>query len=220
MEFEERHSKALEPDLISDPDEIARLEAKNGIRQFDAAINHIESALQQGRPIKLRSSLIMTMNRLALEGLTSYAGLYRPGPIRIGGSKHEPPPAHLVPERVEELCDYVNGNWTRSPIHLAAYVLWRLNWIHPFVDGNGRTTRVISFIVLCIRVGYRLPGSNTIPAQIAQHKKPYYEALEKADIAHDQGGKVDVSAMEGLVSSLLAKQLAGIIRDASADHLT
>jgi Fic family protein len=215
---EDRHSKALQPLSTSDPDEVARLEAKNGIRQFDAAINHIESVLQSERPRALRPSLISTMNRFALEGITEFAGLYRPADIEIGGSKHKPPGAHRVSELVEELCDYVNESWNRvSPIHLAAYVLWRLNWIHPFVDGNGRTTRIISFIVLCVRVGYRLPGSNTIPDQIARHKKPYYEALEKADKAFSATGQVDVSAMEALVSDLLAKQLASILKEAGSD---
>jgi Fic family protein len=215
---EDRHSKALQPPSTSDPEEVARLEAKNGIRQFDAAINYIESVLQSARPRVLRPSLISSMNRFALEGITEFAGIYRPGDIEIGKSNHKPPGAHLVSELVEELCDYVNENWTRySPIHLAAYILWRLNWIHPFVDGNGRTTRIVSFIVLCIRVGYRLPGSNTIPDQIARHKKPYYEALERADAAYEENQRIDVSAMEGLVSTLLANQLANILKDAGSD---
>jgi len=213
----DRHSKALQPPSTSDPEEIARLEAKNGIRQFDAAVNHIESVLQSDRPRVLRPSLISTMNRFALEGITEFAGLYRPADIKIEGSTHKPPGAHLVSELVEGLCDYVNENWNRSsPIHLAAYVLWRLNWIHPFVDGNGRTTRIISFIVLCIRVGYRLPGSNTIPDQIARHKKPYYQALERADAVFEKDRRIDVSVMEALVSTLLANQLATILKDAGS----
>jgi Fic family protein len=217
-ESAERHSEAIEPTLVSDPDEIARLEAKNGIRQFDAAINHIESVLQQeDRPRNLRPSLITTMNRFAIEGLSAYAGTYRPSDIGIKGSEHKPPGAHLVQGLVEELCDYVNENWKLSPIHLAAYVMWRLNWIHPFSDGNGRTTRVVSYIVLCIRVGYRLPGSFTIPDQIARNKDPYYAALEKADSAYELTKKVDVSAMEDLISSLLAKQLAKVLEEAGFD---
>jgi hypothetical protein len=40
----ERHSRALEPSLVSDPDEIARIEARNGVRQFDAVTEMIEGA--------------------------------------------------------------------------------------------------------------------------------------------------------------------------------
>ncbi|MFY9733010.1 MAG: Fic family protein [Candidatus Acidiferrales bacterium] len=163
MPLDDRHSKALEPELISDPDQKAHQEAKNGLRQFDKAIEIIESSLDPERPFKLRPSAIMGLNRIALDGLSSFAGNYRPADIEIGASKHIPPKAYLVPELVEEMCDHVNNNWDRSPIYLAAYVLWRLNWIHAFVDGNGRTARITSFVVLCARLGYRVPGSTTIP---------------------------------------------------------
>src|SRR6185437_15958536 len=218
MSSEDRHSRALEPDLISDPDQKARQEAKNGLRQFDSAIEQIEHWLQSGRMFKLRPSAILGLNRLALDSLSDYAGIYRPAGIEIQGSKHTPPPAYLVPELVEDMCDYVNTNWSRSALHLASYVLWRLNWIHAFVDGNGRTTRTVSFIVLCIRLGYRIPGTNTIPEQISRDKKPYYSALELADAAYERDKKLDVSAMEDLVGSLLATQLAGVIHDARADQ--
>jgi Fic family protein len=159
----------------------------------------------------------MKLNRLALDGLSSLAGSYRPAGIEIQGSKHTPPGAHLVPELIEELCEYVTANWDRSPIHLASYILWRLNWIHAFVDGNGRTTRVTSFLVLCVRLGYRVPGSLTIPELISRDKKPYYSALEAADAAYESAKKIDVSAMEDLVKNLLAEQLASVIHDARRD---
>jgi len=73
MEQEERHSKAVEAELVTDPEERARLEAKNGVRQFDYAIEQIEYSLHPERPFKLRPSTIMSLNRVALEGLTGYA---------------------------------------------------------------------------------------------------------------------------------------------------
>lgn len=218
MDADERHSKALEAELISDPDERARLEAKNGVRQFDLAIEQIEYWLHPERPFRLRPSAIMALNRAALDGLNAYPGTYRPTAIAIGGSRHTPPAAYLVPELVEELCDYVNANWERSAIHLASYVMWRLNWIHPFVDGNGRTTRTTSFVVLCVRLGYRVPGSDTIPDQISRNKKPYYEALEAADAQFEKHKKPDVSAMETLLGSLLANQLASLLREARKER--
>jgi Fic family protein len=160
----------------------------------------------------------MLLNRVALEAIHAYAGVYRPAGVKIGGSKHTPPPAHLVPELVEELCEYVNTNWDRSPIHLASYVMWRLNWIHPFCDGNGRTTRATSFLVLCVKLGYRVPGSDTVPEQISQNKDPYYDALELADAKYDKEAKIDVSAMEALLGQLLAKQLATVLRDARTER--
>ncbi len=218
MDSEDRHSEAREVELVTDPDLKAQREAENGIRQFNAAIEQIEYWLHPERPFKLRPSAILELNRIALEGLSRDAGRYRPSDVEIKGSKHKPVPAFRVPGLVEELCDYVNENRDRSPIHLSAYVMWRLNWIHPFVDGNGRTTRMISFVVLCAKLGYRVPGTNTIPEQISQDKKPYYDALEQADLACEKNGQMDVTAMEQLLGEFLAKQLAGVIRDARSDQ--
>jgi Fic family protein len=152
----DRHSRALEVELITDPTEKAKQEARNGLRQFDEVIAQIEYWLHPERPFRLRPSAILSLHRRALEGINSFAGVWRPTAIEIGGSRHTPPPAHLVPELIENMCDYVNDNWARSPVHLSSYSLWRMNWIHPFVDGNGRTARAVSYLILCVRLGYRL----------------------------------------------------------------
>jgi len=204
-ERDRRDSRALEPVLITDPQELAAAETRNGFRQYDAAIAAIQVALERGA-FKLRPSLILGLQREALAGISSYAGNYRPAGVAIEGSKHEPSGAHLVPELVEDMCDYVNDQWESStPLHLAAYLMWRLNWIHPFADGNGRTSRIISYVVLSIRAGAILPGTPTIPDQIVDNRSPYFEALDAAY----RDGKIDVSKMEELLGSLLANQLAG-----------
>lgn len=206
---EERHSRALEPELITDPQKKAEAEALNGFRQYDFAVRGIQEAIER-KAFKLRLSLILSLNREALQGISSYSGNFRPAGIEIVGSKHEPPGAHLVPERVEEMCDYVNENWEKATaMHLASYVMWRLNWVHPFVDGNGRTSRVLSFVVLSVKIGAVLPGTPTLPELIVDHRRDYEEALDAADDAW-KGGRVDVSKMESLVDSLLAKQLTSV----------
>src|SRR3984957_957387 len=201
-----RDSRAREPELIRGPQARAAAEARNGFRQYDAAIGAIQGALDRGA-FKLRPSLILSSQREALAGISSYAGNYRPGGVAIEGSKHAPVGAHLVPELVEDMCDYVNDRWNEStPIHLAAYLMWRLNWIHPFADGNGRTSRIVSYVVLSIRAGAILPGMPTIPDQIVDNRKPYFDALDAADLAF-RDGRVDVSKMEELLGALLARQL-------------
>jgi Fic family protein len=212
-ERERRDSRALEPELITDPQAKAAAEARNGFRQYDAAIGAIQSALERGS-FKLRPSLILGLQREALAGISSYAGNYRPGGVAIEGSRHEPVGAHLVPELIEDMCDYVNDHWDAStPLHLAAYLMWRLNWIHPFAEGNGRTSRIVSYIALSIRAGAILPGTPTIPDQIVDNRNPYFEALDAADAAY-RDGKIDVSKMEALLAALLAKQLAGFYQAA------
>jgi len=214
MSDEERHSKALEIELISDPEQKARQEAENGLRQYDEVIERINYSLQPERPFKLRPSAVLSLHRRALEGISSFAGVFRPGGIEIKGSKHTPPGAHLVPELLEQMCDHINENWAKlSPLHLAAFTLWRMNWIHPFVDGNGRTSRVVSYLVLCVRLGYVLPGTTTIPEQISKNKDPYYQALEAADKAN-ASGSLDLTEMERLLESLLANQLVSVLDSA------
>jgi Fic family protein len=127
--------------------------------------------------------------------------------------------ARLVPELVENLCDYVNENWaTATPIHLAAYVMWRLNWIHPFADGNGRTSRILSFFVLSTKLGFVLPGTPTLPELVIQHRHAYEDALDSADDAWRDRQRVDVSKMERLIESLLAKQLANVYQMAGGKN--
>lgn len=210
---EERHSSPADPELITDPDEKANKEARNGLKQFDAVIELVDYWLQPDRPFKLRPSTILHLHRIALEGISAYAGNYRPAGIEIKGSKHKPVGAHQVPELIEELCDYVNDNWSRSAIHLASYVIWRLNWIHPFTDGNGRTSRALSYLILCVRLNDRLPGTNTIPDQTAQDKTPYYQALESVDKAWEEG-RLGLNLMEELLSGLLANQLVSVLKAA------
>lgn len=212
-----RHSVPLDAELIKDPEERAKAESKNGLRQYDRTIQHIEDFIKPPpRPFRLRPSRIFDLHRIALNGISAYAGNYRPSHIRIEHSKHEPPPAHLVAELVEEMCDYVNDNFSsRSAVHLAAYVMLRLNWIHPFTDGNGRTSRAVSYMVLCVRLGERLPGTNTIPEQIEKNRVPYFDALEAADTA-SRNGRIDVGKMEELVEGMLAKQLLSVIDRAKA----
>lgn len=210
-----RHSKALDAELISDPDARARAEARNGLRQFDLGVQIVEDALAKGPDYRLRPSTLLALHRTALEGINAFAGNFRPAGVEIQGSKHTPPSAYLVPELVEDMCEYVNANWsTSTPVHLAAYIMWRLNWIHPFVDGNGRTSRVLSYVVLCIRLGFRLPGVMTIPEQIERDRNPYFRALDEADEACKQGA-IDVTAMEAVIESLLAKQLTNVYEMAS-----
>jgi Fic family protein len=209
--IEKRDSRALEPQLITAPQAKAEAEARNVLRQYDAGLAAVQTALERGS-FKLRPSLILALHREALSGISIFAGNYRPGGVEIQGSKHEPVGAHLVPELVEELCDYVNEYWEKStPIHLGSYVMWRLNWIHPFADGNGRTSRIASYVVLSIRAGVILPGTPTIPDQIVDNRNPYFDALDAADVAWREG-RVDVSKMEDLLGALLAQQLTGFYK--------
>ncbi len=210
----DRHSIADTASVITDPIEIARREAENGLRQFNLAVEIIRTHVKDAeRPFKLRSSIILKLHKEALDGLHPLAGTYRNTPVKISGSKHQPPEAAMVAEEIEHLCEYVNENWQKSATHLSAYVLWRLNWIHPFSDGNGRTARTVAYVVLSVKLDSLLPGTPAIPDQIARDKKPYYDALEQADAAFDDG-EADVTALEDMLHGMLATQLLSATRQA------
>lgn len=205
------------PRMVRGPltkEEEAALEVDNGFRQYARGEEVIQFYLQPAVPFALRPSLIKMLQSIAVEGLLPNPGQYRAGPVGITKSDHVPPDAHLVPSLVEEMCDYVNDNLhERTSLHLAAYVLWRLNWIHPFEDGNGRTSRVTSYIVLNVTLGYELPGNPPIPQQIQDDRTAYFEGLTAADAAWKRG-ELDLSAMEGALRGMLAKQLLSVVKDA------
>lgn len=205
--MKERATQSLNSDI---PPEIAtaELEARNAIQQYDWAVAQIEQHVK-AEGFTLDRQFLQELNRLAVIGIEPDAGKLRTYDLIITHAKHVPPPHDEVLDLVDELCAYVNKNWTENPIHLGAYLLWRVNWIHPFGDGNGRTSRMIAYAVLCIRLGFLLPGTNTIPDQIASNKLPYYDALAEADEAYADG-RIDVTAMEVLLENLLAAQLVAV----------
>ncbi len=196
--------------------EIARLETENGFRQLTQGIEIIRHYLEPNRPFALRPGLILELQGIAVEGLVTNPGQWRRTAVQISKSAHQPPAAYLIENLVTEMCDYVNDNrYTKTAFHLAAYVMWRQNWIHPFEDGNGRTSRVLSYIVLSLCVGYVLPGAPTIPDQIQGNRSGYFKALEYADAAWLGSNEVDVSLMEKLLTGMLAKQLLSVIDGAA-----
>jgi Fic family protein len=207
MSGTDRHTKAEDTAILTDPLEIAQREASNAVRQFDMVLDMIDEVARDGRPFKLRTTRILQLHEAALSGLSNRAGAFRQKNVTIELSKHQPPAEHLVGNLMDEMCDWVNDNWdSKTALELCAYVMWRLNWIHPFSDGNGRTSRAVAYLALCAKIGDRLPGRKTLPEQIAENKAPYYDALEKADEAWNSN-MIDTSAMQALLESYLAVQL-------------
>lgn len=214
---EDRHSRADPVELITDPQEKAQREAENGVRQFKEALEIIRSSIRKGDDapqFALNQSIILRLQQKALEGIHPLAGTYRNSPVYIEKSEHFPPPHTDVPDLVAEMCSYINANWHMSAIHLAAYILWRMNWIHPFADGNGRTARVVSYVVLSVKLDSVLPGTPTIPDIIAADKRPYYNALEGADDSWKRG-IIAVADMEAMLEDMLAQQLLSATQEAA-----
>ncbi len=133
--------------------------------------------------IKLRGDIIRGLNYHAVIHLTDNPGLYRKEPVSITASSHQPPDHEDVEEHVLTLISDINKIWTtHTMIEIAAYALWRLCWIHPFEEGNGRTARALAYYIICRKSGYWLPGNKILPFALKEnHSRTYYEALSHAD---------------------------------------
>ncbi len=210
----QRDIKLLSTELFASQKQKAELEAQNVLLQFDE-LQRIISDVKRGVKFQLRPSTLLSFHHIAIHDIYTCAGNYRTRWIGIKGSEHETPSWLEVPKLVEEMCDYINDHWdSASPIHLSSYLMWRINWIHPFFGGNGRTSRAISYLALCAKLGYNLPVKRTIPEQIVKDRQSYYDALDAADKEWEKNN-LDVSLMEELLTTLLERQLIEIIKEAT-----
>lgn len=186
-------------------DELTLREGENAVRQATRLLELVGEAVEKGAGFELRVDTICQLNALATDGTTSDPGKLRLADNEITGSRHEPPPWQQVAQLMEEMCAQVNEGG-HEPVAIAAYVLWRLNWIHPFGEGNGRTARAVCYLVLSAFAGQVLPGEPTIMELLVRYRLRYYAALEAADDAWREG-RLDVSMLIGLLEALLEQQL-------------
>ena len=201
-------------ELFDTREQKADLEARNGLLQFEA----IEEAVNVSRAGFVFTPVdLCQLHRLAIQDIYTCAGTIRTQNVVIlrngviDSTKHQPPPWELVLELVDEMCQYINANFGRlSGVQLAAYAMWRINWIHPFMGGNGRTSRGASYLLLNVRLGFNLPGMNTIAQQIEKDRDPYYAALQECDESFKANEIADLTPMEELIKKLLAVQLLSV----------
>ncbi len=187
-----------------DPELFARLQEKNLARQYDLLTAFVEIGLKQG-PTALDKYALWALNHVAVAGISQFGGRFREQPIYVGN--HIPPHFKEVPDLMDQFISFIHENWFNlSSTQLAAYGLWRLNWVHPFIEGNGRTARATCYYLLCVREGRLLPGRKIVPERIRETRGSYVEALRAADRAWDQG-QFDINEMESYLADLLAQQL-------------
>lgn len=187
-----------------DPALAARVTEKNLIRQYDLLTNCIEIGLSKG-PMAFDKYTLWALNHVAVANIAQFGGRFREEPIYVGN--HMPPHFKDVPELMDKYFAFVHENWHAThPTILAAYVLWRLCWIHPFVEGNGRTARAACYYILCVRSGSLLPGKRIVPERIRENRAPYYEALRAADRCWHEGN-LNVTQLADYLATLLEAQL-------------
>ena len=184
------------------------LEIANGTRQYDLLRSIVGASLAVQRPF-LSSHVIKALNFQAITCLHTSAGEYRPCPVTVGS--YTPPEHFRVQALMDDFVNIVNRTWeTSDPVALAAFVLWRLNHIHPFINGNGRTARAASYFVLCVKLGLWLPGATILPELLRRERVRYVEALRKGDESLSTG-TLDLSELHALISELLQEQISSTV---------
>ena len=188
-----------------DPDLYDRISEQNLLRQYELMTNCIEIGLKQG-PRSFDKYLLWSLNHVAVANISQHAGRFRKEPIYVGN--HRPPHYRDVDDWMDRFLVTVQENWfVWSPTELVAYGLWRLNWIHPFVEGNGRTARATCYFLLCARHGALIGGSKILPERIKENRLGYEHALRAADDAWERGD-LDFTVMEAYLAPLVQAQFA------------
>jgi len=181
---------------------------RNLLWQYDFLMDSIRIGLRNGR--KLDDYVICSLNFLAVANLSDSPGRIRTDDVYIEGAVHEPPGHHAVKRAyLDFIVELHNNVWTRSdPLYVAAYVLWKISWIHPFIEGNGRTARAAMYYALSIKQGRMLKGSNPITAQMRKRPLVYYQHLRMVDQTFKDEGTPNLNPLVQYLDTLLQRQLA------------
>jgi Fic family protein len=151
------------------------------MREHLEAINHKEAILfiedLVVQKMDLSAYVLKQIHAIVLYGIDrENAGVYRKLPVAIAGSKYLPPQPYLLQDLMEEYFQFYDRHKDSfHPVVLAAEMHERLVTIHPFIDGNGRTSRLIMNLIL-LQHGFPL----AIIGGDYESRIAYYDALEEA----------------------------------------
>ena len=161
------------------------------LREHLEVINHrdaillVEDIVAKGEP--LTEWQIKNIHALVLKGINdAYAGAYRDQQVIIAGAKHIPPEPFLIKERMENLIKWYETQGQKlHPVERSALLHIIFVGIHPFIDGNGRTSRLLLNLEL-MKNGY--------PPLIIRNENriKYYSALDKAHTTGDNADFIEL----------------------------
>lgn len=172
------HSNAIEGNTLTLQETALVLEGitidRKPLRDHLEAVGHkdaflyVQDLVQEGGP--LTQAQIKQIHTLVLMDQPRDRGVYRRIPVRILGAYHEPPDPLLVPEQMEALMEEFSKS-TLHPLEQASRFHLKFEGIHPFVDGNGRTGRLL--LNLCLMQH----GYPPINIKFADRRR-YYSAFD------------------------------------------
>ncbi|WP_027625274.1 Fic family protein [Clostridium lundense] len=139
------------------------------------AIDYIEDIVNKN--IDISERVVRDLHHIILKSIDNKnAGEYRKVNVLISGSQHRPVEHFLVQEKMNELVNWYKDNKDKlHPIELAAKFHFKYVYIHPFIDGNGRTARLLMNLIL-MRSGYPITVIRT------EERDEYMKTLEKASV--------------------------------------
>lgn len=171
---------------------------KKPLKDHLEAVGHRDAFLYVQNLVKsnvpFSESIIKQIHTLVLIDRPEDRGVYRRIPVRIMGAYHVPSDPVLVPEQMENLVAEFVGNKKLHPIERVALFHLKFEGIHPFVDGTGRTGRLILNLML-MQAGY--PPINVKYSD----RKRYYEVFD----SFYRDNKTDT--MLNLITEQLIEQL-------------
>lgn len=178
----------------------------NGERHYSFLKSAVDVSLQLTSGDMLSQTLIKAINYHAIACLHPYAGEYRPCAVHVG--RRQCPAPHRVGSMMDDFVDRTNRHWDAShPVGLAAFIISRLNYIHPFINGNGRTARAAGYFALCLKMGRWLPGTIILPELLHRERDTYIAALHQS-YGSLEPGETDsrFDPMIALLNALLIEQ--------------
>lgn len=148
------------------------LEAKS----HKEALDYLYSLVENGKNNTVSEKFIKSLNQIVMQNIDrEWAGKYRNSAVIIGGADHKPPEAMEIPRLMQNLIHWVGDNKKKMhPVELAGILHHKLVYIHPFFDGNGRTSRLAMNIIL-MQSGFPLV------IVLKNDRKRYYQSLSLAD---------------------------------------
>jgi Fic family protein len=150
---------------------------------YRKAFDLVAGYVGDGEPIT--ESLIREIHKRLVEGVRGNAatpGEYRKIQNYVVNSKtkdviYTPPAAYDVPKMMYELVDWINHETETHPVLMSGIAQFQLVHIHPFLDGNGRTARLLSTLCLYQR-GYDFKKLFTISEYYDRNRTDYYQAIQ------------------------------------------
>ncbi|MCL2838110.1 MAG: Fic family protein [Oscillospiraceae bacterium] len=180
------NSTAIEGNTISLAETKLLLEDKvsvggKDIREIYEVMNHnkafayVQRCIDEGKP--LDENIIKDIHNILMENIM-VGGIYRNVDVYISGAQHVPPPPQEMYVQIKNFYSDLSRKNDLNPLELAAWTHAEFVKIHPFVDGNGRTSRLI--------MNYQLMANGFLPVSIAKENRLlYFEKLENYAINND-----------------------------------